>query len=82
MLSSRSTLEDLGAQGLHEEGRPEVHQHQESVRDMIVDGCEVALTALLYWQAVDGPRPVTTTVTGLVFAVRKAALLPVKRLRG
>jgi hypothetical protein len=46
------------------------------VRSVIVDGCEVVLTALLYWQAADGPRPVTVIATGLVFAVRKAALLP------
>jgi hypothetical protein len=46
------------------------------VRSVIVDGCEVVLTALLYWQAVDAPRPVTVIVTGLVLAVRKAALLP------
>jgi hypothetical protein len=45
------------------------------VRSLIINGSEVALTALLYWQAADAPRPVTVVATGLVLAIRKAALL-------
>lgn len=46
------------------------------VRSLIINGSEVALPALLYWQAADAPRPVTVVATGLVLAIRKAALLP------
>jgi len=52
------------------------------VQKVIVDGCEVVLTALLYWQAVDAPRPMTVFATGLVLAVRKAALLPLRNGNG
>jgi hypothetical protein len=45
-------------------------------RRRIVDGCDVALAALLYWQAVDASRPAAVIATGLVLATRKAASLP------
>jgi hypothetical protein len=51
-------------------------------RRRIVDGCDVALAALLYWQAVDEPRPATIIATGLSLAIRKAASLPHKHHRG
>jgi hypothetical protein len=42
-------------------------------RRRIVDGCDVALAALLYWQAVDEPRPATIIATVLhVDPVRSA----------
>jgi hypothetical protein len=51
-------------------------------RSRVVDGCDVVLAALVYWQAVDEPRPATVIATGLVLATRKAASLPDKRRRG
>lgn len=41
---------------------------------MIVDGCDVVLVPLLYWQAVNALMPMTTVAMGIVLGIRTAAL--------
>jgi len=53
-------------------------ERSKPIRNAITYGCDVALTALLYWQAVDALMPATVIVTGIVLAIRTAASLPVK----
>jgi hypothetical protein len=42
-------------------------------RRLIVNGCDVALVPLVYWQAMGAPQPATVIATGVVLATRKAA---------
>ena len=46
-----------------------------SVRDRIVNGCDIALAPLLFWQVAGAPQPATMIITGVVLGVRRAVTL-------
>jgi hypothetical protein len=48
----------------------------------IVKCCDVVLVPLIYWQTMGAPQPATVIATGVVLAIRKAAMLPGSRSSG
>lgn len=54
---------------------------QRSWRAKMIAGCDVALTALATYQAIEGAKPAAIIATGFVRVVRLVAAMPDKRDR-